>query len=124
MAKNIFISFDFHNDREIKILIAGQVKLPTSPFWGADWSMKESAPERNWEEEAEKRIKRCDIVLVMVGKQTYKASGVLKEVELARKHNKQIVQIIGHPDIVNPTPVVNAGRLYRWRWETLRTLLS
>lgn len=102
----------------------GQAKLPTSPFRGADWSMKEAAPQRNWEEEAEQRIKRCEIVIVMVGRQTYKATGVLKEVGLARKHNIPVAQIIAYPDLINPTPVANAGKLLRWSWENVKNLLG
>ena len=124
MAKRVFVSFDFHNDGGIKTFLMGQAKLPTSPFAGADWSMKEAAPQHRWEEEAERRIKQCDIVLVMVGRQTYKASGVLKEVGFARQHNIPIAQIIAYPDLVNPTLVPNAGRLYRWSWPNLRSLLS
>ena len=86
--------------------------------------MKEAAPQHRWEDEAERRIKQCDIVLVMVGKQTYKAAGVLKEVEFAREYNKPIAQIIAYPDLINPTPVADAGRLYRWSWENLKTLLN
>lgn len=124
MAKKVFVSFDFDNDSGIKNFVTGQAKLSTSPFWCADWSMKEAAPQHRWEDEAEKRIKQCDIVLVMVGKQTYKARGVLKEVEFARKHNRPIAQIIAYSDLINPTPVANAGRLYRWSWDSLRTLLN
>ncbi|MFC1613615.1 TIR domain-containing protein [Patescibacteria group bacterium] len=124
MTKKVFISFDFDNDKGIKNFVMGQAKLPTSPFWGADWSMKEAAPQSKWEDEAERRIKKCDIVLVMVGEQTHKASGVLKEVELARQYKKLIAQIIAYPDIINPTPVDSAGRLYRWNWDNLKTLLN
>ncbi|MFH1551725.1 MAG: TIR domain-containing protein [bacterium] len=124
MTKKVFVSFDFDNDSKIKGFVMAQAKLLTSPFSGADWSMKEAAPQHKWKEEAERRIKQCDIILVMVGKYTYKADGVLTEVEFARKHDKQIAQIIGYTDLINPTPVSNAGRLYRWSWENLKTLLK
>ncbi len=124
MAKKVFVSFDFDNDSGIKNFITGQAKLPTSPFWCADWSMKEAAPQHRWEDEAEQRIKQCDIVLIMLGKETYRASGVLKEVAFARRYNKPIAQIIAYSNLVNPTPVANAGRLYRWSWDNLKTLLN
>lgn len=124
MAKKVFVSFDFDNDSGIKNFVMGQAKLSASPFWGADWSMKEAAPQSKWEDEAERRIKQCDIVLVMVGRQTYKAGGVAKEVEFARKYNKSIAQIIAYSDLINPTPVDNAGKLYRWNWENLKSLLN
>ena len=119
----VFISFDFDNDKKLKDFIIGQSRLSDSPFEVIDYSMKEAAPERNWEIEAEKRIKRAKIVLVMVGPETYKAQGVLKEVNIARKHDKKIVQIIGYKD-GNYEPVPNAGHLYKWNWENLKKILQ
>lgn len=123
MAKRVFVSFDFDNDRELKTLLAGQSKLPSSPFEFSDWSMKEAAPQQDWEDEAESRIKRSDLVLVMVGANTHQASGVLKEVEMARQNSIPIVQMIG-PSGGNYTAVPNAGRLYAWNWDNLEKLLA
>jgi hypothetical protein len=85
--------------------------------------MKEAAPEKNWEIEAESRISRADKVLVMVGPKTHKAPGVLKEVAITRRLEKPIFQVIGYKDS-DPTPVPNAGRLYRWNWDNLKALLG
>lgn len=120
--KNVFVSFDFDNDKPLKEFIIGQSKNSDSPFEVADWSMKEAEPQRNWEDEAESRIKRSDLVLVMVGPETNKAPGVLKEVEMARRNNIRIVQVIGYKD-GNYTAVPNAGRLYSWNWDNLKKLL-
>lgn len=119
----VFVSFDFDNDKQLKDFIIGQSRLSDSPFEVTDWSMKEAAPERNWETEAEKRIKRVDVVLVMVGRETYKAPGVLKEVAMARKHDKKIVQIIGYKN-GSYKSVPGAGRLYSWSWENLKNILQ
>jgi nucleoside 2-deoxyribosyltransferase len=119
----VFVSFDYDNDKKLRDFIVGQAKLPDSPFEIADWSMKEAAPERDWEEKAEARIKRCDVVIVMVGPKTHSASGVKMEVALARKHKKPIYQIIGYKDS-DPTPVPDAGRLLRWNWENLKKLFT
>ena len=119
----VFVSFDFDNDKKLKDFIIGQSKNSDSPFEVIDWSMKEAAPQRSWETEAEKRIQRSDIVLVMVGPKTYKAPGVLKEVKMARQHNKKIVQIIGYKE-GNYESVPDAGRLYTWSWENLKNILQ
>ena len=118
----VFVSFDFDNDKKLKEFVIGQSKNSDSPFEVADWSMKEAAPQRNWEDEAESRIKRSDLVMVMVGPTTHKAPGVLKEVEMARQNGIPIVQIIGYKD-GNYTAVPNAGRLYSWNWDNLKKLL-
>jgi MTH538 TIR-like domain (DUF1863). len=85
--------------------------------------MKEAAPEEYWEKEAERRISRSDMVIVMVGPKTHNAPGVLKEVRIMRKLDKPIYQIIGYKD-GNYKPVPDAGRLYRWNWENLKKLFS
>ncbi len=120
--KRAFFSFDF-DDQNLKHHMVGQIKLPESPFEGADWSMKEAAPQRNWEQEAEARISRSDVVVVLVGPKTYRAPGVLKEVAITRRLGKPIVQIIGYKDS-NPTPVPNAGRLLRWNWPNMTSVLG
>ncbi|MCY3804002.1 MAG: hypothetical protein OXG06_06340, partial [Gammaproteobacteria bacterium] len=60
---------------------------------------------------------------VMVGPKTHIANGVLKEVKMAQNANKHIVQIIGYKN-GEYTPVPGAGRLYRWNWENLKSLLN
>ena len=121
--KRAFFSFDFDEDQNLRNHMVGQVKLETSPFEGADWSMKEAAPQSNWEQEAEARIKRSDVVVVLVGPKTHKAPGVLKEVAMARRLEKPIVQIIGYKNS-SPTAVPNAGRLLRWSWENMASVLG
>ncbi len=121
--KRAFFSFDFDEDQGLKHHMVGQMKMSTTPFSGADWSMKEAAPQRNWEAEAEARIRRSDVVVVLVGPKTHKAPGVLKEVAMARRLGKPIVQIIGYKDS-SPTPVPNAGRLLRWTWANMTSVLS
>jgi hypothetical protein len=120
--KKVFISFDFDNNQDLKNLLVGQAKNPDSPFKISDWSLKESAPELDWVNKAEAKIKNVDIVVVITGTYTYRASGVLKEIALARKYNKKVVQI--KPQVTNPYRVVDAGVLYDWTWENLKKLLS
>lgn len=121
--KRVFVSFDFDNDRVLKDFIIGQSKNEDSPFEVIDHSLKEAAPEKDWERKAAAAIGRTEIVLVMVGEKTHKAAGVLKEVAMARKAGVKIVQIIGYKNS-NYTPVPDAGRLYAWNWENLKMLLS
>lgn len=123
MKKRVFVSFDFDNDKKLKDFIIGQSRLPDSPFEVIDTSLKEAAPEKDWEDKANLAIKRSDQVVVMVGPYTHKAQGVLKEVRMARDASKPIVQIIGYKD-GDYTPVPDAGRLYKWNWENLKKILS
>lgn len=120
--KKVFISFDFDNDLKLKNLLAGQAKLPDSPFEISDWSLKEAAPEKDWEDKAEAKIKRSNIVVVITGNKTSKASGVKKEVKMARKNKIAIVQI--KVKNTNPLKVADAGVLYNWTWDNLKSILK
>lgn len=121
--KRVFVSFDFDGDKTLKDFIIGQSRLEDSPFEVIDHSLKEEAPENEWEERARRAIRRSDLVIVMVGSSTYRAPGVLKEVRMAIEEDVPIIQIIGYRDI-NPSPVPNAGRLLRWNWENLKRHLG
>ena len=120
--KKVFVSFDFDNDKTLKDFIIGQAKNPDSPF--SDHSLKEAAPEKDWVEKARRAISRSDIFIVMLGPKTKKASGVLKEVEIANELKKNKFQIIGYKDGTEDWRVPDAGRVYRWTWENLKKLLA
>jgi len=102
--------------------MVGQAKNPTTPFSIIDHSLKEAAPMRDWQDRARRAIQRCDVVLVMVGSQTHRAPGVLKEIGMAHEEGVRVAQIIGYRD-GDYKPVSGAGRLYRWSWDNLESIL-
>ncbi len=122
--KKVFVSFDFDNDKTLKDFIIGQAKLADSPFEVTDSSLKEAAPERDWEARAKERIRQADVFIVMLGPKTAKAPGVLKEVLIANELGKPKFQIIGYSDGSEQWAVPNGGKTYRWSWETLKKLLE
>lgn len=127
MAKaktRVFVSFDFDNDKALKDLIIGQAKNEDSPFEVADHSLKEAAPERDWETKARAAISRSEKFVVMLGPKTAKASGVLKEVAMARDLKKDMFQIIGYTNGSEAWAVPNGGRTYSWTWDNLKKLLA
>jgi hypothetical protein len=124
MATKIFVSFDFDNDKTLKDFIIGQAKLPDSPFEVSDYSLKEEAPEKTWEEKARAAIARSDKFIVMLGSKTTDAPGVLKEVAIAQGLDKPRFQIIGYKTGSEDWAVPGAGRTYRWDWENLKKLLA
>ncbi len=123
VKKKAFVSFDFDYDRGLKELFVGQARMEDTPFDIIDHSLKEAAPERNWEAKACTAIRRSDVVLVLLGQFTYRAPGVLKEVAIARAEGKQVFQIIGYRNRTCPS-VPGAGRRLDWSWPNLNKLLS
>lgn len=125
MAKTkVFVSFDFDNDKALKEFIIGQAKLPDSPFEVSDHSLKEAAPEKDWEAKAHTAIARADKFIVMLGPKTRSAPGVKKEVAMAKGLGKDRFQIIGYRDGSEDWAVPDGGRTYRWNWENLKKLLG
>ena len=122
--KRVFVSFDFDNDKVLKDFIIGQSKNPDSPFDVADHSLKEAAPEKDWEEKARRAISRSDVFIVMLGPKTKTASGVKKEVKMANDLEKKKFQIIGYKDGSSDLAVPDAGRVYKWDWDNLKKLLG
>ena len=121
--KKVFVSYDYDQDKALKDLLIGQTHNPQCPFEVTDGSLKEAAPESGWEEKAASRLHKADLVIVLVGANTHRAPGVLKEVRLARKLDKKVVQLIGHKDSRHPR-VKGAGVLYRWTWKNLEKILN
>jgi hypothetical protein len=120
--KRVYISFDFDEDKALKDLLIGQAHNPVCPFEVIDHSLKEAAPEAGWEEKARENIHRADLVIVLVGTHTHRAPGVLREIRLARRERKRIVQLIGHRN-ARHRRVPGAGILYRWTWENIQKIL-
>jgi hypothetical protein len=124
VVKRVFVSFDFDNDRALRDFVIGQSRLPDSPFQVQDHSLKEAAPERDWEVKARAAIARSDLFIVMLGSRTRYAPGVLKEVAIAASLGKPRFQVIGYKDGSELWAVPNAGRTYRWNWDNLKRLLA
>jgi hypothetical protein len=122
--KRVFISFDFDNDRVLKDFMIGQAKLADSPFDILDHSLKEAAPEKDWEAKARAAISRSEVFIVMLGAKTARAQGVLKEVAMARELGKTRFQVIGYKDGSSAWAVPGAGSTYSWDWSNLKKLLA
>ena len=120
----VFVSYDFDNDKVLKDFIIGQAKLPDSPFEVSDHSLKEAAPERDWQTKARTAIKRADKFIVMLGPRTRNAPGVKKEVAIAKELGKPRFQIIGYRDGSRDWAIPDAGVTYSWNSDNLKKLLA
>jgi hypothetical protein len=79
-----FISFDFDHDETEKILFIGQSKNSNTPFSIEDWSAKSSMPQSKWESIVKDKINKCNILIVLSGKTMASATGVAKEISMAK----------------------------------------
>ena len=87
MPKRAFISFDIDHDDGAKKMLAGQARLPDSPFEFKDNSVKYHLTG-DWEQKVRRRMDNVDVVIVLCGTQTHTATGVSAELTIAKEKKK------------------------------------
>jgi hypothetical protein len=121
-----FISFDFdHNDKQ-KLYFAGQAKNSKTPFCIQDWSSKSALPEAEWEEELKTKINKCNFVIVLVGKSMASATGVAKEIKMAKDQNVPIFGVyVDDAGINSDLPAGLArNRTIKWEWDPIAAAIT
>ena len=123
--KRLFLSYDFENDRHLPGSLISQAKDPDSPFSMVDVSLKETKPDDKWVSEAQRQIQQCDFFIVLLGRHTHQASGVIREVSIARGLNKKRFQLRpkGKRNM-NNKPVPDAGKVMSWKWDNISVELN
>lgn len=123
--KRVFISFDYDHDEDVKIMLAGQAKLPDSPFDFTDASVKEHLTG-DWKEKVRRRMDNIDVVIVLCGEHTHKASGVAAELTIAQEKEKSYFLLWAYPDktCTKPTSAQSEDKIYKWTWDNLKTLIG
>lgn len=113
-----FISFDFDHNETEKNLFAGQAKNSRTPFSVQDWSAKSSMPQNEWEEIVEGKIKKCNMVIVLVGKYMASSTGVKIEIKMASNNNVPVfgVYVDGANSSSNLPDGLARSRVISWDW--------
>lgn len=121
VRKRVFVSYDYDHDHHLKSTFLGQAKLPDSPFSVSDLSLQEPYPEKTWISKAQRAIARCDIFIVLLGRNTHSAPGVLQEIQLAKGMGKARFQL--RPQGTTYGPLEDAGEVVVWKWKNLKARL-
>ncbi|TKJ33880.1 MAG: hypothetical protein CEE38_19855 [Planctomycetes bacterium B3_Pla] len=123
--KRVFISFDIDHDEGAKVMLAGQAKLPDSPFDFKDASVKKHLTG-DWEEKVRRRMDNIDVVVVLCGEHTHTASGVAAELTIAQDKDKEYFLLKAYPDktCTKPTSAKSSDKVYNWTWPNLKTLIG
>jgi hypothetical protein len=123
--KRAFISFDIDHDEGAKTMLAGQAKLPDSPFDFKDNSVKEHLTG-DWKEKVRRRMDNVDVVIVLCGTQTHTATGVAAELTITKEKNKSYFLLAAYPDkdCKKPTSASSSDKMYKWTWDNLKKLIA
>lgn len=122
--KRVFISFDYDHDVDLKNALVGQSRLPDSPFTITDMSIKTASP--GWKVDARRRIKGCDVVVVMCGQRTHTATGVGVELKIAQEEGISYFLLWGRAGktCTKPTTAKRGDPIYEWTWPNLKRLIG
>jgi len=116
-----FISFDFDHNETEKLLFVGQSKNSKTPFSIQDWSAKSSMPQTQWEAIVGDKINKSNMLIVLVGKTMASATGVPKEIKMAKDQSVPVFGIyVGGADSSSNLPEgLQRNRTIAWEWEKI-----
>lgn len=125
MAKKTFISFDYDNDRDLKLLLVGQAKNENSPFEIYDSSVKDEL-YGDWKEKVKSKLRNLDLMIVICGEKTNTASGVSSELKMAKELGLPYFLLWGRngKKCVKPTSADEYDKIYEWTWDNLNALIN
>ena len=125
MAKKIFISYDYDNDSDLKMLLVGQAKNPDTPFAISDASVKQKLTG-DWKEKVRERIKQAEQVIVICGEHTDTATGVSAEVKITQEEKKSYFLLYGRSSkkCKKPKNAASSDKMYKWTWDNLKALIG
>lgn len=121
-----FISFDIDHNSNEKTLFAGQSRNSKTPFSVEDWSAKSSMPQSQWEAIVKERINKCNMLIVLVGKYMASATGVNKEIRMAKDQDVPIFGIyVGGANTNSNLPTgLPRNRTISWNWDTIANAID
>jgi len=121
-----FISFDFDHDETEKNLFVGQSKNSRTPFSIEDWSAKSSMAQSKWEEIVKGKINKCNILIVLSGKTMASATGVAKEIAMAKDQNLPVfgIYVDGANSSSNLPSGLQRNRTIAWDWEKIASAID
>jgi hypothetical protein len=122
--QKVFVSFDFDNDSDIKMLLVNQSKHEDTPFDIWDSSVKEHM-DGDWQAKVRAKIRNVDIVCVLCGEKTHTAKGVSIELQIAKDLGKPYFLLKGYKEraCTKPTSATASDTMYTWTWENLKALI-
>lgn len=121
-----FLSFDFDHDETQKTLFAGQAKNSKTPFSIQDWSAKSAMAQSEWEELVKEKINKCNMLIVLSGKTMASATGVAKEIQMAKDQNVPVFGVyVDGADKTNNLPKGLArNRTISWDWADIASAID
>lgn len=125
MKTNVFVSFDFEHDRDLRDLLQVQGNDPDARFKVTDCSV-EPLQTNAWKLKIRERIKRVDQVIFICGERTSRAKGVGLEFAITREEGKPYFLLQGRANksSLKPHRAASSDKVYGWTPKNLQILIS
>ena len=126
-APRSFVSFDYDHDSASRVLFTGQAKKDSpTPFTAEDWSSKSTLPQAQWEAAIKAKVNTCHMLIVLVGRHMGTASGVVKEIKMAREQNVPVFGV--YVDGAGTSSTLPTGlprnRTIAWKWDGIASAVK
>ena len=109
---DIFTSFEFDRDVDLKNNFYRQAEEHCR-HRVRNFSLHEAYPTDEWKQRARNAIRRCQLVIILVGPDTHNAPGVAVELDIARQLGKPVFQVKPRD---RPYTGVDGVEIIPWRW--------
>jgi len=87
----IFISYNFKDKAEVK-KIKNFLKKECNQFVSKIY-LFEKIHDKNWKSKVSKKLRRCDVLILIVGENTYLSENILWEIDFAKNNNLKIIAV-------------------------------
>ena len=84
---DVFLSFDIEHDDAERLDFISKIANSARTFSVTQWSSPARSPHSDWDKLDLAKVERCDLVIVLVGKDTAAAVNVDREIGFAKQKN-------------------------------------
>lgn len=122
--KRVFISFAIE-DIEYRNYLVEQARKSHSPFNFIDMSVKKKWNQSEWKTKCRTKIKKCDGVIALLSKNTYKAGGARWEMKCAKEEGVKIIGMhVKKNEIGAIPPELKNEKIILWSWTNLEKFIN
>jgi len=90
------------------------------------WSSKEALPQKTWEQTIREKIGHTNMVIVLVGKYMRSATGVVKEIAMAKELTVPVfgVYVNGAGGLSALPDGLGRSRVVAWEWDKIAAMVN
>lgn len=120
-TRRVYLAFEFERDAQRRATFIKQSELYRN-FLLKDLSLPSAAHDLHWQREAQERIRRVHVLIVLLGQDTHSSLGVRDELSLAGQVECPTIQLM--PQHRRYGPISDRIRVLPYKWRRLNEMLQ